>query len=236
MFTSSRLICFARQFGWRADIHPEREIVLVNSLLFSILILPLLGLGIALLVAIARSILGPINRAAGHLNARVRFRLSDFFWLVVQLQVVLGLLLQSIGFDDTYGDARAGFLFLLVLLLGATVALWAGAVSCVAKAGVNDAHRRGFFIVVLLPATLAVMILLPVALTFAVGLIFASVSEPQLAGQQIPQILGLLAAVVLLAAIGWCLRWSTKWVLVGNRSANENSETERGSGEGQNHV
>lgn len=177
----------------------------------------MLAVGVALLIGIAKFILGPINRTAGHLHARVRFRLSDFFWLVVQLQIVLGLMIQGVGFDSTFGDdVVAEFLFLLLLLLGATVALWAGAVSCIAKAGVYDAARRGYFILVLLPGTLAVMILLPVSLIVAIGLIFEP--APPLDGRRILYAFGLVAAALLLAGIGWCLRKSTSWVLAGNRA------------------
>ena len=34
-------------------------------------------------------LLEPVNRAAGHLNAPTRFQLTDFIWLMMQLQIML---------------------------------------------------------------------------------------------------------------------------------------------------
>ena len=43
-----------------------------------------------------RWLLEPVNRAAGHLNAPTRFILTDFLWLMIQLQVMLATVLVQI--------------------------------------------------------------------------------------------------------------------------------------------
>src|SRR5689334_17545332 len=77
-------------------------------------------------------ILRPISRMAGRLRAPTRFLLSDFFWLVIQLQFALGYCVRFIGIEHPdYFALIGGFLFL------ATVWMWAGAVSFMSRAGVT---------------------------------------------------------------------------------------------------
>jgi hypothetical protein len=120
-----------------------------------------LGIGSFLLTLIlapvvAGIILGPVNRAGGKLNAPTRFHLIDFVWLLVQFQVGLGFTLQYIGVQY-----QRSFLMLLTFFSFAILTMWAGAVSFLSRAGVRNSLKRGVFIVVLLPATLLVMVAIP---------------------------------------------------------------------------
>src|ERR1044071_2747379 len=76
------------------------------------------------------AILRPISRLAGRLRAAPRFMLSDFFWLVIQLQMALGYCVGFIGKEHVdYFVLIGGFLTL------ATIGMWAGAVSFMSRAG-----------------------------------------------------------------------------------------------------
>jgi hypothetical protein len=105
---------------------------------------------------VAWLILGPVNRAGGRLKAPTRFHLIDFVWLLVQFQVGLGFCLQYVG-----AQYQRSFLMLLAFFSFAVLAMWAGAVSFLSRAGVRGSMKRGAFIVVLLPATLFLMVAIP---------------------------------------------------------------------------
>lgn len=120
------------------------------------LMLTCVALVLVLAPLVGTLILGPVNRAAGRLQAPTRFLLPDFMWLLVQLQLALGYCVSFVG-------VRTQFFFPLALgfFTLASVMMWAGAVSFLSRAGVRSAARRGLFILVLLPATLALMIATP---------------------------------------------------------------------------
>jgi hypothetical protein len=101
-------------------------------------------------------ILGPVNRAAGRLKAPTRFLLPDFMWLLVQLQLALGYCVSFVGVQQRYF-----FPLVLGFFTLASVMMWAGAVSFLSRAGVRSMLRRGVFILLLLPSTLALMIATP---------------------------------------------------------------------------
>lgn len=101
-------------------------------------------------------ILGPVNRAAGRLRAPTRFLLPDFMWLLVQLQLALGYCVAFVGVQTQFFFPLALGFFTL-----ASVMMWAGAVSFLSRAGVRSSIRRGAFILILMPATLALMIVTP---------------------------------------------------------------------------
>ena len=105
---------------------------------------------------VAWLILGPVNRTGGKLKAPTRFHLIDFVWLLVQFQVGLGFCLQYIGVQY-----QRSFLMLLTFFSFAVLTMWAGAVSFLSRAGVRNSIKRGVFIVVLLPATLLLMVVIP---------------------------------------------------------------------------
>lgn len=118
----------------------------IASLLLTLLLAPL----------IAWLVLGPVNRAGGRLRAPTRFLLIDFVWLLVELQLGLGFCVQYIGVQY-----RQSFLMLLGFLTFALLTMWAGAVSFLSRAGVRNTLKRGVFIVILLPATLVLMVAVP---------------------------------------------------------------------------
>ena len=115
-----------------------------------------LALVIILAPIVGLTVLGPVNRAAGRLQAPTRFQLSDFFWLIVQFQFVLWYCTTFVGIGQ-----RFFFPLMLGFLSFAAVAMWAGAVSFLCRAGVKSALRRAVFILVLLPMTLALMVAAP---------------------------------------------------------------------------
>jgi hypothetical protein len=183
-----------------------------------VLALPMLVMGIVLLVTIGNLVLGPVNKAAGRLQAPTRFQLNDFFWLLVQLQLALGFCVRMVEEGEL-----APFVILLGFLTLATIAMWAGAVSFVSKAGVTDGWRRGVFVLVQLPATLALMMGTPVF--FAVALVLPlkyfgdvvdgnRILEPQLIFVGALQLIGISLTLVI---SGWLLRRLSLWILAGSR-------------------
>lgn len=121
--------------------------------------LGILSIVLVLIVAplVGTLILGPVNRAAGRLRAPTRFLLPDFMWLLVQLQLALGYCVSFVGVQQ-----RHFFPLVLGFLSLASLMMWAGAVSFLSRAGVRSNLRRGVFILLLLPATLAMMIAVPI--------------------------------------------------------------------------
>jgi hypothetical protein len=162
---------------------------------------------------VGRIVLGPVNRAAGRLKAPTRFLLPDFMWLVLQLQFVLWYCVQFVGLEQ-----RLYFPLLLVFLMGASILMWGGAVSFLSRAGVRSNLRRGIFIMVLLPATLALMVIAPVLPvlsylmqtdTVAVAQILRLKSEPPPNAGLVLLIAGLLA----IPLAGWGLRRMSRWMV-----------------------
>jgi hypothetical protein len=160
-------------------------------------------------------ILGPVNRAAGRLQAPTRFLLPDFMWLVVQLQLALGYCVTFVGVQTQYFFPLALGFFTLASLM-----MWAGAVSFLSRAGVRSTLRRGLFILILMPTTLALMIGTPLLPVVA----YVLEDNPQeverlfrLEGM-IPRHAGwLLLAVAALAvpAVGILLHRLGRWMVVG---------------------
>lgn len=168
---------------------------------------------VATLPTISWLILGPISQLAGRLKAPTRFQLSDFIWLLVMLQAVLGVCVQFVGLES-------GSLFGIVLgfLVFAVTALWAGAVSFLSHASITRPIRRAIFELVVLPLTLAFLFALPiVALAGTLEAIqylhFLRVNRLALNGNDIA-VGGLLtlATLLLFAAGGQILRWVSLWV------------------------
>ena len=182
---------------------------------------PILSLPVAVATLIAlpligRLILGPVNRAAGLLKAPTRFQLSDFVWLLVQLQIVLAACVQFVGVET---DGL--FLVLLSFWSFAVVAMWAGAVSFLSRAGVTHPWRRASFILLVLPGTLGILIGTPM---LALGLFvvpfryLASVAEGYEPFSWLRVILGVTLGALVLGAVllfGWSLRRLSEWVAKG---------------------
>jgi len=115
-----------------------------------------LELTLVLAPLIAWVILLPVNRAGGRLRAPTRFFLIDFVWLLVELQLSLGFCIQYIGVQY-----QQSFFMLLTFLCFAVLLMWGGAVSFLSRAGVRGSIKRGAFILILLPATLVMMVVIP---------------------------------------------------------------------------
>lgn len=190
----------------------------MHVLLFQIMALPAIVIGFAMLVAIAKWILGPISHAAGLLQAPMRFRLSDFVWLVVQFQVVLAACAQGIDIEDVFG-----FGITLTFLFLATTAMWMGAVSCVSKAGVVHPWRRGIFVLCQLPLTLTFMFAIPICLGAGLlrSLQFAMSRESLLNEVTGLQVVGLFAASIIMGIASWGMRYVSIWVLEDSAWAKE---------------
>ena len=54
-------------------------------------------LAVVLPAVLGRWVLGPVSDRAGRLQGVLRFQLSDFFWLVIQFQLVLGYCVRFVG-------------------------------------------------------------------------------------------------------------------------------------------
>lgn len=204
---------------------------LVGWLLFSLLRhmerggwLCVLSIALVLILAplVGSLVLGPVNRAAGKLQAPTRFLLLDFMWLLVQLQLALGYCVSFVGIQQLY---------FFVLVLGfftlASIMMWAGAVSFLSRAGVRKSLRRGIFIVLLLPATLALMIATPLLPVVSYILETDATSVEQLfrlPGSLPPHsgILLLVTGGVCMTALGIAVHWTSRW-LVGSLTAPETS-------------
>lgn len=159
-----------------------------------------------------RWLLGPVNQAAGHLNAPTRFILTDFLWLMIELQVMLGMVLVQIREQFS---ARAQFFILGILGVLVTV-LWAASVSVVSRAGITQPLRRAVLILVIVPGALVEMVAPPLLLIAASA---ALASRP---GDWVSvywsdsfsfRLFTLLAAAM--GAVIWALalRWLSHWVL-----------------------
>jgi hypothetical protein len=150
-------------------------------------------------------ILRPTVRAAQTIQGSFRFRLADFVWLVLQLQLVLAAIVRIAPLSmEQYHFA------LLAFGLLSTIALWFGSVQFLSKAGITGAWRRGLFILLYLPGTLAVLIGGPIAFAVAAAA-SATMAYEGISARKIGMALGLLlappASAIVLRLLGeWLVR------------------------------
>lgn len=111
-------------------------------------------------VYVAKLCIGPINRVAGRLQARTKFQLSDFFWLLIHAQLALAYCVRFVGREQ-----RMFFMLMLGFLTLAITGMWVGSVGCLSRVKVTHPPRRAVFILLTVPLTLALM------MTAAIGLI-----------------------------------------------------------------
>ena len=194
-------------------------------ILGGVVAVPLLVVGVAVLVAVGHLVLGPVNKAAGQLKAPTRFQLNDFFWLLVQLQLALGFCLRIVEPGEV-----GPFVVLLGFMTLASVLMWAGAVSFVSKAGVTNGWRRGAFVLVQLPATLALMMGTPIFLAVALVMPIKYCSDlidtsrapnPTIVIVGALQLIGIALGLV---TSGWLLRRLSLWILAGSRLSSSTSD------------
>lgn len=173
---------------------------------------PILGL-LALVVFIVLAVilghwtLGPINRAAGDLKAPTKFLLTDFIWLMVQLQIALAVAVPY------WTDTMVGRYVLV--LIGVTcflvVVLWAGSVAVLSRAGIVAPLRRAVVILLIVPAALLIVMMLPLTLLiFALSLFGVFLPGLHLGWATV----GMTAGSALgLAVASYVIRLLSAWVI-----------------------
>ena len=167
---------------------------------------------VAAAAALCHWLLEPVNRAAGHLNAPTRFLLTDFLWLMMQLQVVLAIVMQTVA----EAVPQKGLFIILALICLPVLVLWGASVSVVSRAGITRPLQRAVVILLLVPGSLAEVMAIPI---LAVGsIVLISGGGP--ARDQLPWtddlpsqmlLIGLLLAGAIGAA--FVLRRLSFWVL-----------------------
>lgn len=151
----------------------NRQVDSLMGMFFAILLLAVAGVAMAAAVWLALWMLGPINRAAGALKAQTRFQLSDVLGLMVLLQFGLGIV--GTGFNSAAEEEL--YWTMLAALVILAVVLWAASVAAVSRAGILQPLRRLTVTIVLVPGTLAAMMLLP-ALIYATGYVTLTRFDP----------------------------------------------------------
>jgi hypothetical protein len=161
---------------------------------------------------LGRWLLWPVNRAAGHLNAPTRFILTDFLWLMIQLQVMLAVVLVQIREQV---PQRGQFVILGILALPVIV-LWAASVSVVSRAGITQPLRRAVLILVLVPGALAEIMAVPILVIAAWLAVTARPGDwasTMWSDSLSYRLLSLAASAVVVVVWAFALRWLSFWVL-----------------------
>jgi len=158
--------------------------------------------------AICRWVLGPFTEAMRMLRAPTRFFLSDFIWLLVMLQA-------SFAVARLVLDQRGSFLVILTFLVVASIAIWAGAVSVLSRAGVYQTVRRGVFTLVLLPAVLLLLgaTLCGPALVVVLTQTLITSRPPGDDFESVIWFVIVLAGIPVIIATAWALRRLTRWIV-----------------------
>ena len=175
------------------------------------ILLALLVYFVVVATVLGRWMLQPINAQGGRLQAPTQFLLTDFVWLVLQLQLALGFCVTWIGIEQ-----QRLFPVILSFLLFAVTLLWLFGVGFLSRAGVAQPARRAMFTLLLLPASLAVMMGLP-ALPLVIGVLEINES----ARGDLMYVLGdynrvrplLWIVTPLLPVIAWMLRQISFWIV-----------------------
>lgn len=161
--------------------------------------------------ALGRWILHPINVKAGRLRAPTQYLLTDFVWLVLQLQLAFGFCVSWIGIEQ-----RRLFPIVLGFLVLAVMLLWWFGIGSMSRARVMQPARRAMCTLLLLPAALGVMISLP-ALIVLLGVLETDLStwgDLSIPLREYSRYKVLLWIVTpLLPVIGWMLRQVAFWIV-----------------------
>lgn len=169
---------------------------------------------------LGRWMLQPINEAGGRLRAPRKFLLTDFLWLVLQLQLALGFCVSWVGVEQ-----KRLFPAILGFLTFAVSMLWLFGVGFLSRAGVTQPLRRAVFTLVLLPGTLAVMMILP-GIVVLIGVLesdFSAWGEFSIPLREYSRGKMLLWIVApTLPVIGWMLRQVSYWIV---REREEDSDS-----------
>jgi|GEM_PF-2807654 len=169
---------------------------------------------VAFATGLGHWMLQPINAQGGRLQAPTQYLLTDFAWLVLQLQLALGFSVTWIGIEQT-----RLFPAVLSFLVFAVTLLWLFGVGFLSRAGVTQPARRAMFTLLLLPAALGVMMALP-ALVVMIVVLQIDFSNWRAWGdlafvlgeyQRIKPLLWIITP--LLPAIAWMLRQISFWIV-----------------------
>jgi hypothetical protein len=161
--------------------------------------------------ALGRWILQPINVKGGRLRAPTQYLLTDFVWLVLQLQLAFGFCVSWIGIEQP-----RLFPFVLGFLVLAVTLLWWFGIGCMSRAGVMQPARRAMCTLLVLPGTLGVMISLP-ALIVLLGVLetdlttWGDLSVPLREYSRYKVLLWIVTP--LLPVIGWMIRQVAFWIV-----------------------
>jgi hypothetical protein len=189
-----------------------------RSLMIWLPALPLLIYFAVFASILGRWMLQPINLKAGRLQAPTQYLLTDFVWLVLQLQLALGFCVTWIGVEQ-----RRFFPLVLSFLVFAVTLLWLYGVGFLSRAGVTQPARRAMFTLLLLPASLGVMMTLPALLvilavlqidfTHSIGTTanWAELSIPLREYQRYNVLFWIITPT--LPIIGWLLRQISFWIV-----------------------
>lgn len=179
-----------------------------------ILAIGLLTILLAWLPGIALTTLGPINKAAGTINAPKRFQISDLLWLSALLQGVLAFCIQTIDVD-----LREAFVPVCGFLTMSVFAIWVAGVSFLSRAGGVSVWKRACLFLLSLPGTLAMMIGTPAAIlcaALAVNHYFEQVAHGERSfdnGMAVVVAVSGISGVAVLAAAAWGLRRLSHWIV-----------------------
>lgn len=172
------------------------------------IVLPLL-LGFLLITWLsAMAMIGPINRLSSTLHAPLRFQMSDFLWLMILLQVSLGVVVNRVGTEQA-----EFFVITLTFLVVATLLLWLFGVGILSRAGIRDPLRRAGFLLGILPGALTILIGWPVPIIFLVDEWYLRRYDAN--GPTSVTMLASIAVLVALVPAGFFVRIASLWVVRG---------------------
>ncbi|MCH7725952.1 MAG: hypothetical protein IH991_05650 [Planctomycetes bacterium] len=165
-------------------------------------------------ILIGYVILKPYRAAVRGKKFRTQFMLTDFFWLLLQLQLALGFIVA----EAKQMHSRV-FTLALGFLAFAVIGMWCGAVAALSRAGIRRTARRGLFILVLVPGI--VFLMMGTAIVFLgtfFGLMGWSTSEGIFGvATEIRSVLQAVSVIAIGAMVAvlvcWMLRRLTQWLV-----------------------
>jgi hypothetical protein len=151
----------------------------------------------ALLTAIGRYVLGPLDRAARHWMRPTQFTMIDFLSLIFLFQLPMAAL-RPLGGER--GDAQELIWLLYFFCWVVTAAMWGLSVRTLSRAGIENTWHRGVFLAFVLPAAYFGSIALVVALCIAVvAMCMEGIPSATAALTMLAVVAGLLTAFFLSA-------------------------------------
>jgi hypothetical protein len=195
----------------------------LDTVVMPIVVIFALILAIAAAAVLGHVILGPLRKAAQRVGRPTQFYLTDFVWLLIQLQLSLGLVSAFVERNPAWA-----FYTVLGFLGAAFTAMWWGAVRALSQAGVQGMGRRAVLILVLLPgveATMVATILLAGAAPVVLYRELRGVGSVSPLWSLLGNTAILLLALIGLAVAARLLRLLTLWLLAAAPQADPAGET-----------